>query len=170
LEDLGLTDESLGKLLDVAETHARAVLVGSEQQLPPIFDLEGADGQRYIVATPFSGEDADDVIGNKDMVARMVRELIREKGVVRYSFLSEAWMIVRPSSWQDGMGAPPSEADDRVEVVVALATDGVDYRARRWRIKRDGAQCIDLVFDSQDEEVSSGGGRFDNLLSPRPNA
>ena len=75
-------------------------------------------------------------------------------------------MIVRPPNWQEGMSPPPSEADDRVEVVIVVATDGDNYKSRRWRIKRDGKKAVDLVLDSIEGEQGRPWGRFDSLLEP----
>jgi hypothetical protein len=158
--------DPLTNLLDAAEAHARGILIGTAEELIPVFMLQDGADQGYLVATPFVGENANEVTHVKDAVAYAVRRMIKAKKIVRYSFLSEAWMIVRSREWQEGDGPTPSEAEDRIEVVMAIATDGVDYQARRWRIKRDGRTCADLVLDSMDDEKGPGGGRFDHLLTP----
>jgi hypothetical protein len=151
--------DALTALLDAAETHAQHVLVDSGQdELLPLFHLCGPDGD-ILVATPFCGDES------KDFAAHGVRQLIRQHRITRYSFLSEAWMIKR-KSYLPGLGPRPSEADDRVEVVIATATDGVAHRYRRWRIKRDGTKCVALVRDDAADEVpAKTHGRFDNLFA-----
>jgi len=158
--------DHLTLLLDAAENQARSVLIGTAEELIPVFLLQDAEGQDYLVATPFVGENADELAHVKDAVAYAVRRFIKTKKIVRYSFLSEGWLIVRPPGTEYDAGPPPSEAEDRVEVVLAIATDGVDYQARRWRIKRAGKRCAALVLDSMDDQKGPGGGRFDHLLTP----
>jgi hypothetical protein len=159
--------DPLTNLLDAAEAHARGILIGTAEALIPVFMLQDGEDQGYLVATPFVGENANEVAHVKDAVAYAVRRMIKAKKIVRYSFLSEAWMTVRPPGWNEAMGPPPSESDDRREVVIAMATDGGDYKLRRWLIKRNGEQCVDLILDSKGDEVGPGGGRFDHLLTPQ---
>jgi hypothetical protein len=156
--------DPLEAMLAMAESHARRVLVGTEDDLLPLFHLDNAKGESIVVATPFTGDTAKEVIQAKNMVADAVRELIKLHDVVRYSFLSEAWMTIRPLGWKEGMGPPPVDSDDRIEVVIVLATDGVAHRHRRWKIKREGAKCVDLILDVEADDEWTGGGRFDNLL------
>jgi hypothetical protein len=74
--------------------------------------------------------------------------------------------MIKRKSYLPGLGPRPSEADDRVEVVIATATDGVAHRYRRWRIKRDGTKCVALVRDDAADEVpAKTHGRFDNLFA-----
>ena len=150
--------DPLTMLLDAAEQHARQILViCGEDELVPVFHLWGADGRHYLVGKPFDGE------RTKRTTALAVRDMIREQGIVRYSFVSEGWAIVRSKEFITGP-VRPSEADDRIEVVVAIATDGVDYKSRCWRIRRHEGRCIDLELDGN-QCVAAGGGRFDNLFT-----
>ena len=153
-------------MLDFAGQHARTVLVGLQEQMIPIFHLFDAEGQSYVAAAEFSGDTYDEIIRCKDAVAQSVRRLIVEHKIVQYSFMSEAWMVVRSAEWEEGMSPPPSEADDRIEVVIVTATDGKAYKSRRWRIKRDGEKCVDLALDSTPAEEARPWGRFDSLLEP----
>ena len=95
-------------MLDVAEQHAMRVIVKNQMELIPLFDLRDAEGQAYIVAGEFTGDTRDEVVTSKDAVAAFVRKLIGEHKIVQYSFLSEAWMIVRPGTWEEGMSPPPA--------------------------------------------------------------
>ena len=152
-------NSDLDRLLDVAETHARNTLVmfGMDELLP-LFHLSCPGTHDHIIQVRFSGD------ASKDEAAQMIREKIRETGATAYMFLSEAWMVVRKE--YTAQSVRPADADDRVEVVLALATDGVDYRTRRWRIKRDRrGRCVDLKLDSTGGETRAGGGRFDNLFT-----
>jgi hypothetical protein len=126
-------------LLHAAEAHARRVLVGSEAEMMPLFDPR--DPARQCDIGPFFGEDAERAERCKDIVADAVRESTQKHKIVGSSFVSEA-------------------------VVIAIAIDCVGYKMRRWRINRDGARCVDLVLDSEDDEMPTPKGRFDNLPTP----
>jgi hypothetical protein len=154
-----VNDETdLDRLLRVAEHHARTVLVTAQLgELTPLFHLVCPGTHDLIVQAPFHGDDS------KEAAAQEIRELIREHSVTAYMFVSEAWMIVR--SAEAGVSERAAQAKDRVEVVIAIATDGVDHKLRRWRIKRDKkGRCVDLALDSEAGE-SPGYGRFDNLFT-----
>lgn len=163
-----MTAPSLDVLLDAAELHARTILIERQEPLMLMFHLSDAEGSAYIVSGEFTGETPDEVIESKDAVAAFVREVIAEHKIVNYSFMSEAWMIVR-QQWTEGVSTAPSDSADRIEVVIATAQDRADYRFRRWRIERDRrGKVVDLVLD-----VTEGGllgkqsGRFDGLLEPQ---
>ena len=154
------TETDLDRLLRVAEFHARMVLVTHQQDaLTPLFHLVCPGTHDLIVATPFHGDES------KDAVAQDIRKLIREHQATAYMFVSEAWMIVRSKDYVLGKERPAT-AKDRVEVVIAVATDGVDHKLARWRIKRDKkGRCVDLVLDSEGEDIGDRSGRFDNLFT-----
>ena len=160
-----MTIPTLDQLLDAAEEHAQRVCIELQQQLIPLFDLRDADGNSYLVAGEFTGDNQDEVDRCKDAFAAFVRGKIAEHGIVAYSFMSEAWMIVRPE-YTPGVSVRPAQADDRVEVVIAIATDGADYEMRRWLIKRRGEICVDLLLDKSEGETPRPWGRFDSLLRP----
>ena len=143
-----MTAPTLAQLLDVAEDHARRVRIEHQQQIIPLFDLRDADGDSCLVAGEFTGDNQDEVDRCKDAFAAFVRGKIAEHAIVAYSFMSEAWMIVR-QEYTPGVSVRPAAADDRVEVVIATAQDGEAYLLRRWLMKRDKrGRVIDLVRDS----------------------
>ena len=153
---------SLSEMLDIAGKHARMVIVGAQAQMIPLFDLRNAEGDSFLVAEQFVGATRAEVVDRKDAVAGFVREMIVRHKIIQYSFMSEAWMITR-KDWKQGVSVPPSEADDRIECVIAMATDGKTYLSRRWLMKREGETCVDLVLDV-DGPITMPAGRFDNLL------
>ena len=163
-----MTAPTLDEMLDTAGAHARNVLVEKQlQTMLPIFHLSDAEGTGYIVGADFTGDTPEEVIDCKDVIAEMVRALCVKHKIVQYLFMSEAWMIVRQNNWKEGISTPPSEAADRIEVVIATAQDGNGgYRARRWLLKRNKrGKAIDLVLDPAIEgETPKPSGRFDGLL------
>jgi hypothetical protein len=154
----------LTDLLDTAEKYVRHVIVENQEELLPVFELRNASGDSFVVGAPFVGDSPEEVADCKDMVAGVIRHLIIEHKIVAYSFMSEAWMIVR-HKWTPGVSTAPADSADRVEVVMAIATDGAEYLHRRWLIKRKGKRCVDLTLDSTGETIEPSG-RFDRLLTP----
>jgi hypothetical protein len=83
-------------------------------------------------------------------------------------------MIIRPPDFDDSNADPPSQQADRIEAVIAVASDGVRAIQRGLEIKRDhpGGRIIDLVrsdpFDigADSKESSVGGFLVDNIIPP----
>lgn len=151
---------SLEELVDLAEQHARVVLVELQQGLRPAF----------LVVTPSTvevfGIEADfDDHRMKEAVSRSMRALMREKGAVAYSFVSEAWMAIR----KVGDPEPENVRDlpDKVEIVQIVAHDDKGAgMSRMLRIVRDDAgKVTDLVDRKQGRDGVTG--RFSDLLVAR---
>jgi hypothetical protein len=132
----------LDLLLQQAEVSARSALIGTREQLRPLFHMIHANGQESVVGVPWRDD------GEKETTLALVRALMRAGDVVAYSILNEAWSATPAESLK--LGEPllmaPSEGRDRLEVVIAAA-----YSRRRmaamWRIERDAdGRCTDLVL------------------------
>jgi hypothetical protein len=153
---------TLADLAHMAYQQAERILIGSAEQLIPLWHIVPEEGPHVIVATPFQGGDS------KDMVAFAIQKLLKEHNATKYAFLSEAWMAVANKEWKDG-DTPPSERPDRIEIVMVMA-QGYDEPTlqRTWKILRgeDGETCVGLEEMPQPsyEELKS---RFANLLPPR---
>ena len=161
-----MTALSLSEMLDVAGAHARTILIDKQLgSMTPLFDLRDAEGNAHIVGGEFTGDTYEEEIACKDAFAALVRKLIIQHKIVQYSFMTEAWMIVR-TKYTEGISTPPAESADRIEVVIATAQSGEDYQMRRWLLKRDkSGKAVDLVPDPMMEgETPTPSGRFDNLL------
>ena len=161
-----MTAPSLSEMLDVAGAHARTVLIDKQtESMLPIFDLRDAEGNGYIVAGEFTGDTRDEEVACKDAFAALVRKLIIQHKIIQYSFMTEAWMIVR-TKYTEGISTPPVDCADRIEVVIATAQSGTEYQMRRWLLQRDASgKAVDLVPDPPLEgETPTPSGRFDNLL------
>jgi hypothetical protein len=150
--------DALTTLIDAAGDHARRVMIGTKKELMPVFLLVAGNGDRIIVGTPFVNDD------DKDRAAHVVRGLIREHHVARYSFLSEGWRAVQPPGWEHGqpIGLMPSQRPDRQECVIAFATDGINTVWRSWATHRDAeGNCTALTLEPEGMSMTS---RFANLL------
>ena len=159
---------SLDELLDLANRQARQVLLGAPQgaQLLPTWLIAATDRDIFIIATPW----ADD--REKAITAEAMRETMREKKAVAYSFLCEAWMVRKRL---DGM--TPQEAYDkvyldhemprndpaRIETVVATAGDKNGSKTRMWQIVRNAAGVVTELIEDQDAPEMVVG-RFEDCL------
>jgi len=153
----------LDAMIDLAGEHARRILIEQKQTgLQPIFLFATPAGNTVVPCGPLMGSgDA------KEALAEIMRSLMRERGAIAYSFVSEAWMAERPS----GSPLPRDVASlpDRMEVVYAVAFDAAgDARSACWRMVRDPHRRIlalePIPMPTGPEALA---GRFANLLQAR---
>jgi hypothetical protein len=133
----------LDLLLQQAEVRARLALIGTREQLRPLFHMIHADGKESIAGVP--GHDA----GEMETTLSLVRALMRAGDVVAYSILTEAWSATLPEGWKPGepLLIAPSKGPNRLEVVIAATHGRRRRKAAMWRIERDvDGRCTDLVL------------------------
>lgn len=125
--------ERLPDLIKSLEAHAKRVLVGTKDSLSPLMHVITRSHGDGIIAIP-DGREA----------LPGIPAVLADLDAVAYGFAYEGWMIAR----QTDTGERPSECDDREEVVVIGATDGVASHVLALQIKRgpDGG-CAALVKD-----------------------
>jgi hypothetical protein len=132
----------LDLLLQQAEVSARRALIGTREQLRPLFHMIHANGQESLTGVPWRDD------GEKETTLALVRALMRAGDVVAYSILTEAWSATPAEGWKPGELLPtaPSEGPDRLEVVIAASYSRRRRNAAMWRIERDAdGRCTDLV-------------------------
>ena len=97
--------------------------------LMPTWELHNGEDQIYIVGTPWGNPK------EKLKAEKVLRQKMKELGIVAYSFLCEAFMTKEFSKEEIASGrfVMPSKNPNRIEVVVALATDGKICKWRQWR-------------------------------------
>jgi hypothetical protein len=146
---------SLEQMVDIAFGRAKMCLNADPLGgMPHSWVLRCVDGHVLGATTPMG--DAR----QQDLVAEAMRRVMREAGCNAYCFVSEAWMSPDASS-----DRRPSEREDRIEVVNAIASDDDDGRSYKlWEIVRgETGRIVELkLFHSGVDEVA---GRFANLLS-----
>jgi hypothetical protein len=151
--------DDLDALLTLAGEHARQVLVEMKQaDLIPTF-LMIAEDEHALMPAPWRDDD------EKRIMLAAAREIMKAKGVTRYSMVSEAWTAVQPKGWKPGMpqGPLPSERADRKEIVIAIAVDKTATKSRVWDIVRgEGGSVVDLRLD--DATMLGLSGRMGELL------
>jgi hypothetical protein len=156
--------EQLDKLVQLAIEHAERVLIGQPgASILPSFVVETGDGQLAIIATPWTNE------RDKQITVLALRATMRKAGVVRYSFISEAWMaIAEPGTEHKTRLADhemPSNRPDRVEVVIISASDAKEVRSAMLRIIRGEAGTV-VRLDRDQADAKNVQGRFVDLLKP----
>jgi hypothetical protein len=156
----------LDKLVVTAIKHAESVLIGKDgASILPTFVIESASGAIAIIATPWTSE------RDKEMVVYALRATMRKAGVVRYSFVSEAWMATAPPGAEFNARLAdhemPSQRPDRVEVVIISASDKTEVKSAMLRIVRGEAGTV-VRLDRDLAETKQIKGRFADLLKPDP--
>ena len=101
--------DDIHKMVDFAEAHLRNV--GS---LVPMMEIVCADGKLELAALTFRND------AEKDQMAAAMKARCKEVGAKEYTFLTEAWVTSR--TVEEGITERPSEAFDRVEVVMVEKT------------------------------------------------
>lgn len=137
----GMTTIPLDVLVDLACDHAKGVMVGKQGNLIPVILAFDRSGDVLVVDCRWANDE------ERGAIARAARHIMRERGVTAYSFVSEMWMAVPPPGWKPGdrLAERPKDRLDRMEGVVALATDGVNEAYGAWRTMRaEGGRCIEL--------------------------
>jgi hypothetical protein len=138
--------EHLDKLNELAGKHARLVLIEFKLALVPTWVLVTRDHKLKLVPTPWQND------AQKYQYTDAVRALMREKDVVFYSFVTEAWTAtVGPGEWDESThrpldGLPAGQRPDRQEVVISCACSKELARWKQWRIVREATteRIVDL--------------------------
>jgi hypothetical protein len=157
---------TLDDMAQLAEEHARRILIGTRDELVPQW-LLSSPGEVRIVATPWADNH------EKHLVVRVMRAMMQEAHVHAYSLLVEAWFVherIPEGKTEENFeyrGPPPSERLDRLEAVMITAEDrSGGHRNRSFQIIRDNeGRCVELKrLDSSEDQIT---GIFDGLLSEK---
>ena len=165
MPDLEMT---LEQMIDLAVEHAKNVLIGrADAQITPCFLLESRTGARMLFSTPWRSDI------EKQIMTRALGATMRERDILRYSFISEAWMATMPRgdlTLEDldkkrfADEEMPRNRSDRIEVVMIMAADKARRLSHVYRIIRgEGGTVVKLDRD-QDLIAENFIGRFANLL------
>jgi hypothetical protein len=158
-----VTTVDLQKLIDFGFRRASKKLLRRGGELAAFFVLVGPTGERELIEAPLESH------FQKPFMACAMREWMRHNATVAYVFVHEAWWAPPPTDWQLGQSVdtPPSEHPDRMEVVVASATDGFNSRWAIWKIRR-GPRGLPVTLEPvQLDPKMTLGGPWGNLLGAR---
>jgi hypothetical protein len=157
---------TLDEMVKLAEDQARRILIGTREELTPMW-LLSRPGEVRVVATPWGDND------QKHLTVLAMRAMMREEQVHAYSFLVEAWSVHErtpkgtTSENFEYSGPPPSERPDRSEAVMITAEDRYGgHRNRSFEIIRDKkGRCAELKRLDHPEDTITG--IFDGLLGEK---
>ena len=101
------------------------------------------DESLEAIATPFRDDH------ERMAIAAIMREHLRLKKAVAYSFVFEGWQATLDRSEPLGETKIRDRPDKR-EVVIAIATDGLNQKMRLWGIVRDRrGRCKALLLEDE---------------------
>lgn len=146
---------TVDELLDHAADHARKVLIGQpDAEMIPTWLIQAKD-QTYVIGTPWRGD------RHKELVIFMMRDMLKYRKALSYSFISEAWVATEDP--KHPIGLMPRDREDRREVVIINAFDRKGGKMRVYEMKRgpDG-RVSDLVLEKTD--MTQLAGRLHNLF------
>lgn len=136
-----------------------AVAFNGQGELTPMWICVTEDEEVLPIVVP--------MIGDKDEIITALRQFLKQKGVIRYVSMIEAWMLEaknKNQNYQDLIKDGPIRANpDRVEIVNIEAADHYgNSKMGFYRIVRpaDGPPYL-ARFEEMDGDSS---GRFSNLL------
>jgi hypothetical protein len=152
---------TLDEMLAFAEQRSREILIGTKEQLLPVFMFEDRLGQMTVIGTAWDNARA------KARILGALRAKAHADRFVRYVTASEAWIVVRRlSELTPGQLPVPSKTSDRREVVMIFGAEKDGGKLMRMlMIERapDGS-CSGLTLE---EEFHDGGlmdGEMTDLL------
>lgn len=159
--------DTLQGLVEEAKNFVRAMYADADAdyQVPPTWIAKGPEGVA-VVMTPF-----DDTEGKRSAV-NMIRMLFAAKDITHYVLVTEAWMAnVNPEKEPELVNIPPSQREDRKEVVNIVGADrsgnkiGVTYEILRNDDMTPRLGDTDLL---EAQGVSSIGGVMVSMLEDLP--
>lgn len=157
----------LSALLRTAGEVARATLIErGEPEFVGMYHLISPQGDAVILC-PWHNQQ------EKLVAIDRVKKIAHRLGATAAMFAGEVWMVARhtPTPWHAKHifenDDPPSQQPDRVEAIIAVATDGTDTVANVWQIvrTRPGGPVLDLLEQKQWNGDFSG--RLVDGLIPR---
>jgi hypothetical protein len=146
-----MLDDTLEKMLALAEEQARLVMIGKSQDLMPTWVLVAADDEVFILGTPWRDD------REKRATELFLRKEVRKRRTVAYSFITEAWEAHYPKETDLDKPLPlrPAQRPDRKEIVMAMATDGRRRLWRKWETRRDYTERV-IALERADFGAGAG--------------
>lgn len=165
MPDVNATHDRSPQLRQLVEScsHACEAIFRETGELHGMYHAVCENGDNKIIPAPPSHDS-----GDKDIGVEIIRCLFREMAVVRYVFVSEAWLVVQPSkeAMEQCQRLGVRSHPDRQEAVVFVAEDfHWTIMARRMIERLEGRPpCLaPLTFLPLD----GAEGRMVGLLTPK---
>jgi hypothetical protein len=128
----------------------------------PMYHIVG--DEQLVVGCPWCNEE------EKLLTLQAVKKTAHEINATMIAFLCEMWMTKHDGNIDPTSVGPPSQSPDRIEGVIAMATDGTETKVNFWRIIRsrpDGP--IIALAPEKDTKGIFAGRMIDGLLPHKPN-
>lgn len=107
---------AINELMELAEAHARRIILGEHKALMPIWTLIDQKSAMHFIGTPWQNP------GEKEQMKKMLATQIKRKGIKAYSFLCEAWFYkATAQEWAAKELMPPAQHPTRRECVLIIA-------------------------------------------------
>jgi hypothetical protein len=148
-------------LADQAERYARHMMSGAGS-VPPTVIADTPGG--FVFCMPATLEDA----AAKDRFAHLARLLAVAHGAFALATVAEAWVrVAKPGATIDTQ-IRPTDAPDRLEMVVVMLEDGDRHANRMLPIQRDAKEEFVGFGESRMVEFGAAEGRFARLMPQHP--
>lgn len=152
-----MADTALMSLLQHAEEFVHDQF-GAEGHFTPMWFAETKSGDRLGILTPFESGTS------KDVISQVIKQMFRDKQVVRFIFATEAWSLdPMPTRMEDIPTGSIANHPDKVEV---LMLNGEDVNGETitalFKIKRDKEKPY--LDDYKVHRMTGGEGRFTGML------
>ena len=131
-------------------------------ELAPMWLLDNGKDHIYCVLTPFTGDDS------KDNAVKVIKEIIKEKGIVRAAFMAEAWeVVVRKGQpeYDHPEDFRPSEHEDRREIIQLSVESKDGIMMGGYYILRPEHGKATLSPLKCEEMTNDYGGKFSGLFT-----
>lgn len=149
---------NLTQLVELAGEHAERVMIELGDDLMATWLMVDADDKTHIIGTPWK----DDL--EKELARIAMHAYIRVHKIKAYSLVTECWAAAAPKGWKPG--EPHIEArkhPERVEIVIAVATDGKETVWRKWLTKRDWNERV-IKLEPEDMDGTQASSWMTELL------
>lgn len=153
---------TLDELLKMLGTHAhRLLLEEQETELMPIYHIVGDD--QMVIGCPWRNDE------EKLAILAEIKKVAHEHNATMIGFLCEMWMLrVGPDVDLTTVDSP-SQSPERIEAVLAIATDGMETKVKTWLTIRNKPGGTILSLEPQEEgPADKFTGRMIDGLLPRP--
>jgi len=144
---------------------AAQVLFAAQGEVHPMWLAQTTTGEILPIIAPMHERE------DKDSLVDGIRAIFKQKDVIRYVSLLEAWMLEmknQPLPASVRLGAPISQHPERREIIAIAAEDKTDMLTGMFYILRPEHGKAQLSPFKRMEKSTRHEGRFVGLLGDRP--
>lgn len=144
--------------------------ISALDETQPTWYLVDEEGKVEIVVTPFMGKDSAEAAKSKALIRGVVSLMLVRDNILRYVFVSEAWTTtVKKEDLKTSL--PPSQSEQRREVLVMVVVDGDGTKAQRvYEIMRSPENLRSLKLLVRESEATEIHGEMTKLFEQAESA